>query len=122
MSNNRLLRVNADIFRVVSIAIGEMDNEDFADINVVEVDTSADFSSVKVFVDIPGPEPKKQKIMEELGKASGLVRSKIAGAISLRRTPAVTFIFHGGRKNADRVHELLEQIRRQGEGVNNPKP
>jgi len=98
-----LARINADILRVLTLALRQKaDNEDFADVNILRVETSSNLDNAKVFV---------SRGAEILGTASGFFRSEIAKTLNLRRVPALRFFNDEGQKNADRIEELLVQIR-----------
>ena len=96
--NRKLQRIDADIFRIIATYI----SENGFDAEIVEVKTTADLSECKVFL---------SSGVEELERASGQLRTEIAQRLSLRNTPRLKFIHHKGKENANRVEELLQQIK-----------
>ena len=109
-SNIRLQRTNNEIFKTITAAIMSMDSEILADIDIVSVDTSADLSSCKVFVDVKGSEEARKMAIAELERVSSHLRSEVSKQVSLRQTPNLRFFLDKGRDNAERVEQLLAKI------------
>lgn len=102
-----MARVNADILRVLTLAITQKtENSELNSIEILRVETSSNLDNAKVFV---------SGGVAELEKASGFLKNEIAKSLNLRRVPVLRFIEDKGQKNADRVEELLSQIRRNNE-------
>ena len=96
-------RINADILRVMTIALRQKtDNAGLDDAEILRVETSSNLDNAKVFV---------SGGLQSFEKASGFFRNEIAKTLNLRRVPVLRFIVDEGQKNADRVEELLNQIR-----------
>lgn len=101
MENRKIQRADSDIYRIIATYIAEHD----ISAEVVDVKTSADFSTTKVFV---------TDSLKTLEDAAGFLRSEIAKRLNLRHTPKIVFIKDIGRENAARVEELLNQINKGG--------
>jgi ribosome-binding factor A len=115
MENRKLQRINSDIYRIISVAIStKLNNKDINSVSILEVATSGDLSGAKVFVSIEGSAEEQQKVMSALESAGGFLRTEIAQTLNLKNTPKLKFILDRGRENADRVAELLEQIKHGG--------
>jgi len=113
MSKNvRIERINADIMRVLSVAIRNM--EKAAGVSIIAVDTSADLAWCNVMVDIAGDDETKQMQLRVLADAAGFLRKELSSNIKMRTTPQLRFILDKGRDNASRVEELLQQINSEG--------
>ncbi|MCL2756162.1 MAG: 30S ribosome-binding factor RbfA [Firmicutes bacterium] len=109
--NVKIQRANADILRVLTVTLREkMQNEHFAGVTILNVETSADYAFTKVFVEIDGNDAEKTKAMSELEKSAGFLRSELASRVKMRQTPQLRFHLDRGRENANRVEELLAQI------------
>lgn len=110
-SENRLARTNSDILRVVKTAVeGKIKDPAVKGVTVLDVATTNDFSECKVFVEIMGSPAEQQAALEALQNASGFVRTEVS-ILSLRSTPRIRFVLDKGRDNANRVEELLAQIK-----------
>jgi len=112
MSSIKNMRTTSDIERVLQTALTQrIDNPLLSGgaVQITSVETSADLSTCKVFVDIRHENP--DAIMFQLFQSSSYFRNQIAQNVRLRRTPNITFIQDAGRQNAERVEELLKQIK-----------
>ena len=101
MENRKIQRINSDIYRIIASYVAE--NGIATD--VIEVKTSADLSTAKVFVTAE---------LENLENTATFLRGEIARRMNLRNTPKLKFIKDRGRENAARVEELLGQIKKGG--------
>ena len=116
MNNIRVQRTNADIFRVLQTTISQkMNNEHLVGVTVLSVETSSDLSTSRVHIEVSGDEAEKKRAITELEKSAGFLRTEIAGNVKMRQAPNLRFILDRGRESADRVNELLNQIK-AGEG------
>ena len=106
----QLSRTNSDISRVLQIALTQQMNNPMlsSSVQIMNVETSADLSTCKVFVDIRHDKP--DMVMFQLIQASAFLKRQIADKVKLRRVPNITFIQDKGRQNAERVEELLSTI------------
>jgi len=95
-------RVNADILRQLSVSLRKKGDPGLENASILRVETSADLSSARVFV--TGGE-------EILNGLQGFFKNEIAQNLKIRRTPNLRFIRDDGQKNADRIEEILQQIR-----------
>ncbi len=48
-----------------------------------------------------------------LGRAAGLFRKEISGALKLRSAPEFRFSYDAGQEARDRIDSLLEEVRRE---------
>ena len=94
-SESRLGRVNADIFRVLTMANN-------IDAHILRVEAAADLGTARVYVN-----GKR----EEFERATGFSKNEIAQKMKIRKVPALRFIVDEGEKNTARVEELLLQIK-----------
>lgn len=110
--NIKIQRVNSDIFRALSVAIDQLDDDAIYDVTVTDTKTSADLSSCKVFVSIDTEDKEEeQRVFDALQASSGFLRSQLAALLNLKHTPALRFLLDKGKANALRVEQLLEQIK-----------
>lgn len=106
--NIKIQRINADILRVLSVAIHQKAKDEELDfVTILRVETSADLSEAKIYVTVAGD---KNKGMNALEQSSGFLRNEIAQNIRMKQTPKLRFILDKGVENAARVEELLAQI------------
>ena len=103
-------RTTSDITRVLQIALTQkLKNPTIQRaVTILRVETSADLSVARVFIDIDHHNPEMVQL--ELVKATQFFKSQLAKNVELRRIPNISFIHDRGRQNAERVQELLGQI------------
>ena len=67
-------------------------------------------------VSVPGEEAEKTRALQGLQSAAGFLRSRVARALTTRTVPELHFELDKGVEHAARIEELLESIRREGQG------
>jgi len=98
VKGNFMGRVNADIFRILSVAALQRVDDG----SILRVETAADLSSAKVFV---------SGNVEGFERSVGSFKTAIANGMRIKRVPNLRFVLDEGDKNTARVEELLKQIR-----------
>lgn len=78
-------------------------------VSVSEVSVAKDLSYCKVYVLIM--QENKDKILEGLKNAKGFIRTELAKRINLRRTPEIDFRLDDTMDKANRIEELLKEIK-----------
>ena len=102
--NRHLERTNADIMRVLTVAIQQkMKDDSLLGVRLLRVETTADLSQASVFVNCG---------IDALERASGFLRNEIAQNVKMKQAPRLRFIVDKGIENAARVEELLQQIKK----------
>ena len=81
-------------------------------VTLTGVDVSPDGSHATVRVSVMGTEEEKASAMEGLNSARGFLRSHLAHALTLRTTPELHFQLDRGLEHAQRIEQLLAQLRR----------
>jgi ribosome-binding factor A len=103
-------RVNEGIREVLGDAIAtDLKDPRIGFVTVTEVDTSPDLRSARVFVSVLGDEQAREQTLEGLGSSHGVLQAKIAGAMRLKRTPTLTFIYDESAERGARISRLLEE-------------
>ena len=99
--NFKVERINTDILRVLTLAIQKSQDASLADIIIQRVETTADLSEAKVYVNGG---------LLALEHASGFLRTEVAQRVKMKQAPRLKFIVDRGLENAERVEELLKLI------------
>jgi len=81
-------------------------------VSVVNVEVSRDLSLARVYVSVYGSEEDKEKTMEGLKSARGLVRSEVSKVLGIRHAPEIEFVLDTGIEHSIRVSKLLSELRR----------
>jgi ribosome-binding factor A len=95
-------------------------------VTVTDAEVSRDLSFAKVFVSVLGTEEQQAAALKGLNSATRFIRGEFGQRIKLRQVPEITFRMDTGIQHGARIHELLEQIRRDEqesavEGVAEPQ-
>ena len=77
-----------------------------------EVRLTRDFSRADVYVSALAHE-KEREILAALKKAKGFLRSQLASALDLRRTPDLVFHFDSSIEEGFRLERLIEDANRK---------
>ena len=85
-------------------------------VTITGVRVTGDLGHATVMVSAGGSEEEKSKALEGLRSASGFLRSRAAKALTTRTVPELHFELDTGLEHAARIEELLQEIRREGQG------
>ena len=85
-------------------------------VTVTGVRVTADLGHARVLVSVPGGEVEKERALQGLRSATGFLRTRVARALTARTVPELHFELDRGLEHAARIDELLESIRRAGQG------
>src|SRR3712207_7088555 len=88
---DRMRRVNESVREVLSETVGELKDPRIGFVTVTAVRTSPDLRHARVFVSVLGSEKKQRASLEGLQAAHGVLQSRIARELKLKRTPQLTF-------------------------------
>jgi ribosome-binding factor A len=86
-------------------------------VSVTRVSVSADLHYAKVFVSVMGTEEEKKGLLVGLHAASGFLRRELAGRLTLRHTPELTFVYDDTMEQAGKVIQLIDQVRASEAGT-----
>jgi ribosome-binding factor A len=101
-------RVNEAIRQVLADALsGELSDPRFGFITVTDVKTSPDLRAARVFVSVLGDAGVRADSLAALDSAHGLLQGRIAGQLTLKRTPRLEFVYDTTTDRALRVESLL---------------
>ena len=103
-------RVNETIREVLAEAIAsELKDPRIGFVTVTEVDTSPDLRSARVYVSVLGDETERERSLTGLRSSHGVLQAKIAGAVRLKRTPTLTFVYDETAERGARISRLLDE-------------
>jgi ribosome-binding factor A len=81
-------------------------------VTITGVTVSADGSHATVRVSVMGTEEQKANAMAGLESARGFLRTHLAHVLSLRTTPELHFRLDRGLEHAQRINQLLADLKR----------
>ncbi|MBR6626661.1 MAG: 30S ribosome-binding factor RbfA [Lachnospiraceae bacterium] len=87
-------RINGEVQRVLAEIIrGEIKDPRISQwTSVVAVEVAPDLKSCKAFISVLGGKETQEATLQGLKSAEGFIKNKLAKAINLRNTPAITFV------------------------------
>ena len=112
MANQRIVRINEEIRKELSeIVRNEIKDPRVSEamISVVDVETTTDLKTAKVFISVL-QENKKQDVLEGLNAASGYIRKEIARRINLRNTPEFVFKLDESIEYGMKMSRVIDSI------------
>lgn len=108
----RQARVAALVQEVVSeLILRRIKDPRIGFVSVVKVDVPRDMSVAKIYVSVLGTDDEKQKSMEGLASAKGLVRSEVAKVLGMRHAPDIEFLLDEGIEHSVHISKVLSEIK-----------
>ena len=108
--SDRMRRVNAAVREVLSEAVGELKDPRIGFVTVRGVETSTDLRQAVVFVSVLGSERKREKTIEGLQAAHGILQGRIARELRMKRTPQLTFEYDPTVERGVRMTQLIDEL------------
>ena len=110
MTTDRMRRVNESVRAVLAEAVGELKDPRIGFITVTGVETSSDLRQATVFVSVLGSERKRQRSMDGLDAAHGVLQRRIGSELRLKRTPQLTFQYDPSVAQGVRMSKLIDEL------------
>ena len=110
MASGRMRRVNEAVRQVLSEAVGELKDPRIGFVTVTGVETSPDLRHARVFVSVLGPERRRDATLAGLAAAHGVLQSRIASELRLKRTPQLAFEYDPSVERGLRVSQLIDEL------------
>jgi ribosome-binding factor A len=102
-------RVDEAVRAVLSEAITkELKDPRIGFVTVTGVKTSPDLRHARVYVSVLGEEPVREATLDGLRSAHGFLQGRIAGELSLKHTPTLSFEYDESIDRGMRITELLD--------------
>jgi ribosome-binding factor A len=107
-------RVEELIVREISeIVRREVKDPRIGFVTVTEAEVSPDLRHARVFVSVLGTEEEQAASLKGLNSAARFIRSEFGKRVSMRVLPEFTFKIDTAIAHGARIHELLEQVKRE---------
>jgi len=103
-------RVNEAVREVVSEAVGELKDPRIGFVTVTGVETSPDLRHARVFVSVLGSEAKRDKTLEGLAAAHGVLQARVARELRMKRTPLLAFEYDPTVERGVRMTQLIDEL------------
>jgi ribosome-binding factor A len=106
----RMRRVNEALREVLSEAVTGLKDPRIGFVTITGVDTSADLRHATVYVSVLGPEDKRRGTLAGLESSHGVLQSRIARELRLKRTPQLTFEYDPTVERGVRLSKLIDEL------------
>jgi ribosome-binding factor A len=108
MSSGRMRRVDEAVRAVLSDVIAsDLKDPRVGFVTVTGVKTSPDLRHARVYVSVLGDEPEREASLEGLRSAHGYLQRRVASELTLKHTPALTFVYDPSVDRGMRITEIL---------------
>jgi ribosome-binding factor A len=106
----RMRRVNEAIRETLAEAVGELKDPRIGFVTVTGVETSPDLRQARVYVSVLGNERKREKTLQGLESAHGVLQAKLATELRMKRTPQLAFQFDPSVQEGMRMSQLIDEL------------
>jgi ribosome-binding factor A len=108
--SERMRRVNESVRQVLAEALPELKDPRIGLITVTGVDTAPDLRHAKVFISVLGSARKQRACLLGLEAAHGVLQSRLARELRLKRTPQLTFEYDPTVERGVRMTRLIDEL------------
>jgi ribosome-binding factor A len=113
MATGRMRRVNEAIRVILSDAIARgLKDPRVGFVTVTGVKTSSDLRHARVYVSVFGDQAERTESMAGLHSAHGFLQRRVAGELTLKHTPLLSFEYDESIDHGMRISELLNETER----------
>jgi len=106
----RMRRVNESIRQVLAESMPELKDPRIGLVTVTGVDTAPDLRHATVYVSVLGSIKKRTATLRGLEAAHGLLQSRLARELRLKRTPQLTFEYDPSVERGVRMSQLIDEL------------
>jgi ribosome-binding factor A len=108
--SERMRRVNESVRGVVAEAVGELKDPRIGLITVTGVTVTPDLREATVFVSVLGNERRRRASLAGLESAHGVLQSRLARQLRMKRTPTLTFEYDPTVERGVRMTQLIDEL------------
>jgi ribosome-binding factor A len=106
----RMRRVNESVRQVLAQALPELKDPRIGLITVTGVDTAPDLRHATVYISVLGSGRKQRASLVGLEAAHGVLQSRLAHELRLKRTPQLTFEYDPTVERGVRMTRLIDEL------------
>jgi ribosome-binding factor A len=108
--SERMRRVNEAVRQVLADAVPELKDPRIGLITVTGVDTAPDLTHATVYVSVLGSSRKQKEALLGLETAHGVLQSRLARELRMKRTPQLTFEYDPTVERGVRMTKLIDEL------------
>jgi ribosome-binding factor A len=103
-------RVDEAMKQVLSEAIPTLKDPRIGFVTVTTVETSRDLDHAKVWISVFGNEKQRERTLEALAGARGVLQARVNRTLKLRRTPQLEFVYDRAVEHGVRMTHLIDEL------------
>lgn len=107
--SERMRKVNEALRHVLADGVETLADPGLGFVTVTAVRTSADLGHAEVFVSVLGSKKRRTASLRALDRAHGVLQSRVARELHLKRTPQLSFHYDETVDRAMRLDQILAQ-------------
>jgi len=107
--SERMRKVNEAMRHVLADGVETLVDPGLGFVTVTAVRTSADLGHAEVFVSVLGSKKRRTASLRALDRAHGVLQSRVARELHLKRTPQLSFHYDETVDRAMRLDQILAQ-------------
>jgi len=108
--SDRMRRVDESLRQLLSVRIGELKDPRIGFVTVTGVRTTPDLKQATVYVSVLGSEKKREKSLQGLAAAHGVLQAQIARELRMKRTPQLAFEYDPSVERGVRMTKLIDEL------------
>ena len=108
--SERMRRVDESLRQVLSERIGELKDPRIGFVTVTGVRTTTDLRQATVYVSVLGSERRRERSLDALQAAHGVLQAHIARELRLKRTPQLAFEYDPTVERGVRLTKLIDEL------------
>jgi len=112
--------VNEAIKQVLSDTIPTLKDPRIGFVTVTGVEATKDFQHATVYVSVLGSERERERTLDGLAAAKGVLQATIARELRLRRTPVLVFAYDQGVERGVRLTQMIDELAPEDPAPENP--
>jgi ribosome-binding factor A len=102
--------VNEAIREVLSEALPALKDPRIGFVTVTGVEATKDFAQATVFVSVLGTDAERERTLEGLRAAHGVLQGRVARELGLRRTPVLSFEYDPAVERGVRLTKIIDEL------------
>src|SRR5919205_994561 len=106
----RMRRVNESIRQVLSEGVGQLKDPRIGFVTITGVETSPDLRHARVYVSVLGNERKRERALEGLQAAHGVLQARLGRELRMKRTPQLAFEYDPTVERGVRMTQLIDEL------------
>lgn len=111
MSSDRMRRVDGAVREVLGDAVSrDLKDPRIGFVTVTDVRTTSDLRHATVYVSVLGTPAEQEATLEGLRSAHGILQSRIAAELRMKRTPALQFALDHTAERAAQLEALIDEV------------